>query len=241
MRILLWDIDGTLISSGGAGIRALGDAVKVSEPASEALKRMRLDGMTDRKIARILCAAIRHRAAPDQEIEALQALVTAAEIDAVLTAYIARLTATLQGSKDYRVLPGVLEIMDAMGPGEAVHALGTGNIEEGARIKLEHGQIWQRFAFGGFGSDAEERSEIIRAAWHKAERHLNRTCAVTEFVVIGDTPKDISAAHAVGFACVAVATGRHSVHELAESGADLTVESLAQPGMVQKLRDVQRR
>jgi len=230
MRILLWDIDGTLVSTGGAGIRALGRAIHTSLPATAALGRMKLDGMTDRKIARILCAAVRHREQPEIPVEQHEKAVTTEEIDKVLSAYLAALQSPPESDlAGFRVHPGVWDVLNTVGPDRAVHALGTGNLEQGARAKLEPIGLWSRFAFGGFGSDAEERVDILRAAWRKAELHLGRACSAAEFVVIGDTPRDVSAAHAAGLCCVAVATGRHSVHDLAESGADLTLASLAEP------------
>jgi phosphoglycolate phosphatase-like HAD superfamily hydrolase len=241
MRILLWDIDGTLISTGGAGIRSLGSVVNASESATRALGRMRLDGMTDRKIARILCAAMAHREHPEVELESLMPAVTQEQIDSLLARYLEVLATSIGHSEKFRIMPGVVDVLDALGPDRAVHALGTGNLIDGARIKLQHAKLWDRFAFGGFGSDAEERADVIRAAWPKAEAHLGRKCSASEFVVIGDTPKDVAAAHACGFACVGVATGRHTIHELAESGADLVLESLAQPGVTEHLLSVQRR
>jgi phosphoglycolate phosphatase len=225
MRILLWDIDGTLVQTGGAGIRAIGDAVRDSRAASEALARMRLDGMTDRRIARLLCAARRHHLDPSMALEAHADLVEAVEIDAVLDGYLAHLASALATSDGYRVLPGVVAAMDAL-EGRAVHALGTGNLEHGARLKLQHGGLWHRFAFGGYGSDAEERAALLRAAWTKAERHLSRTLTAADFVVIGDTPKDVAAAHANGFACVAVASGRYEAMELEACGADDVMATL---------------
>ena len=240
MRILLWDIDGTLVNTGGAGVRAIGDAVKASEASSIALSRMRLDGMTDRRIARLLCAAHRHLGDPSIDIETHTAQVTDLEIHNVLRAYLDRLTTSLQSSDNYRVLPGVLAVLDAL-EGRVVHALGTGNLEEGARLKLEHGGLWHRFAFGGYGSDAEDRAELLRIAWTKAEKHLGRSLSAHDFTVIGDTPKDVAAAHANGYCCVAVASGRHDVHELAQCGADLVMETLDHPDAARMIFEARRR
>lgn len=242
MRILLWDIDGTIISSGGAGIRALGQAVRASVPATAALGRMKLNGMTDRKIARILCAAARHREQPEIPIEEHERNVSLDEIDKLLGIYLDALKAgTPAPGTGYKVHPGVVDVLDALGPDRAVHALGTGNIEDGARIKLEMVGLWSRFAFGGFGSDAEERADVLRAGWRKAEKHLGRSVPPEEMVVIGDTPRDIAAAHLAGFACVAVATGGHSMHELADSGGDLILENLAGPGVSEQILSCVRR
>jgi phosphoglycolate phosphatase len=241
MRILLWDIDGTLVTTGGVGVRALASVVHATEGAREALGRMRLDGMTDRRIARLLCAAERHRHAPHVDVEIHASAVGADEIDAMLTAYLSRLAEGLAtDALQYTVLPGVVETLDAL-ENEALHALGTGNLQEGARLKLTRGGLWHRFAFGGFGSDAEERAEILRAAWHKAERHQNRRLAPEDFVVIGDTPRDVQAAHDIGLCCVAVASGRHDIHELTQCGADDVLPNLAHPEAASRILRARRR
>ena len=229
MRIVLWDIDGTLVNTGGAGMRALAHSVQASPGAARALERLKLGGMTDRLIARFLCAAQRHHEQPEADLVELEKQVTDAEIDRVLRGYLDRLRETLPASDDYVVLPGVERMLDLLAP-LVVHALGTGNVEEGARLKLERGDLWRRFAFGGFGSDAESRPDMLRAAWKKANEHLKRQLTADEFVVVGDTPRDVVAAHEVGFACVAVASGGHSAHELAEHGADAVLRSLLDDG-----------
>jgi phosphoglycolate phosphatase-like HAD superfamily hydrolase len=95
--------------------------------------------------------------------------------------------------------------------------------------------LWSRFPFGGFGSDAEERVDVLRAGHRKAEAWLGYALSPGDVVIIGDTPRDIAAAHAAGFCCVAVATGRHSVHELADSGGDLVLASLAEPDAAERV------
>lgn len=225
MRIVLWDIDGTLVNTGGAGTRALAGVVSASPGATRALERLKLGGMTDRAIARLLCAAAAHHEQPEADLVELEKAVTDAEIDRVIGQYLERLAQTVPVADDYVILPGVEHILDQLAP-LVVHALGTGNVEEGARIKLERGGLWRRFSFGGYGSDAESRADMLRAARRKADAFLKRTCTADEFVVVGDTPRDIIAAHEVGFACVAVASGGHSVHELAAHGADAVLPSL---------------
>lgn len=241
MRILLWDIDGTLVNTGGVGMKALADAVGARPAAADTLRRMRLDGMTDRTIARTLCAAHAHSGDPSRSLDEHAAEVTDAEIDRVLAHYIECLREGMRGPLEYKVLDGVFDALDAVESREdVVLALGTGNIEEGARLKLEHANLWQRFHFGGFGSDAEARPDILRAAWKKAEAHLGRACSVDEFVVIGDTPRDVVAAHAVGMRCVGVASGRHSINELVVAGADAVLPSLTAPNAVPIILDTKR-
>jgi phosphoglycolate phosphatase-like HAD superfamily hydrolase len=226
MRILLWDIDGTLVNTGGAGMKALARAVAMHPAAAQALQRMRLDGMTDHGIARLLCGAARHRNDPDRALEEHVREVSREEIERVLAVYLQHLRDSMPTAERYRVLPGVVAALDATDRAGAVQGLGTGNVEEGAQIKLEHRDLWRRFRFGGYGSDAEERAAIIGAAKVKAEALLGRACAPEEFVVIGDTPRDVAAAHANGFACVAVASGSHPAAELVAHHADDVLASL---------------
>lgn len=222
-------------------MRALAEAVGASPAAADALRRMRLDGMTDRKIARTLCAAHAHFTDPSKSVDVHAADVPDSEIDRVLGHYLDCLRDGMRGPQGYRVLDGVFEVLDALEPrDDVVLALGTGNLEEGARLKLEHANLWRRFHFGGFGSDAEDRPDILRAAWRKAEAHLGRTCSVEEFVVIGDTPRDVHAAHEVGMRCVGVASGRHPVNELVVAGADAVLPSLTANDAVRLILDTKR-
>jgi len=227
MRILLWDVDGTLVNAGGAGRRALAQTVAAALPAVEALRTLRLDGMTDRRIARMLCAAVGCAQDPSRTIDEHLAAVAEAEIDRVLGGYLDALALHMREPGSWKVLPGVVRTLDALdGRGDCVHALATGNVERGARTKLEGAGLWSRFRFGGFGSDAEERALIVRVAWLRAEAHLGRACDASEIVVVGDTPRDVSAAHEAGVACVAVASGRHAAQELARAGADAVLATL---------------
>lgn len=228
MRIVLWDLDGTLLDTGGAGMRALARAVDASDGGKKALERLKLGGMTDRAIVRHLCAAHEHHERPGTPMSELESAVSDQEIDEVIERYLAHLRETVPTSDGYRLLPGVVDMLDELSP-LVVHALATGNVEEGARIKLDKSGIWDRFAFGGFGSDAETRPDMLRAARKKADAYLKRRCMVDEFVVVGDTPRDVHAALEVGFASVGVASGLHSVDELRKAGASEVIESLEDP------------
>jgi phosphoglycolate phosphatase len=106
----------------------------------------------------------------------------------------------------------------------------TGNLARGAELKLTAAGLWGPFRFGGYGSDAEPRADIVRAAWRRA-----RELGATEGLVIGDTPRDILAAHDAGLAACGVATGRCSVHELAEHGAELVLPDFADLAGAEKL------
>ena len=213
MRALLFDLDGTLTWSRGEGSQALGRALHARPKAVGELQRMRLDGMTDRGIARILLAAEGDPAVP---VADRARAVQEAEIDAVLARYLDELARACAGGA-YRALPGVPALLDRLAlEKQVLLGLCTGNLERGAQLKLASAGLAGRFAFGGFADDAELRVGIVRAAWQRAQ-----ALGATEGLVIGDTPRDVAAAHEAGLPAFGVATGHYSVHELAENGADL--------------------
>lgn len=234
MRALLFDIDGTLTKSHGAGTRALSQTLLARPRAAEELRRMRLDGMTDRAIVRLLLAAEAGHAAgetgegnphdhpgPPPITERAKAVGDAA-IDAVLAGYLEALAREC-ARQAYVALPGVAALVAALATRpDVLLGLCTGNVARGAELKLGSAGLWGPFAFGGFGSDAEARPDVVRAAVRRA-----RERGAGEVLVIDDTPRGVLAAHEAGVPCCGVATGRWSVHDLAVHGADLVVESFA--------------
>ena len=219
MRALLFDLDGTLTRSAGAGSRALGRALHARQQAVDELRKMRLDGMTDRGIARALLAAEGDHSVP---VEERARAVAEADIDAVLERYLEALGAEC-GAKAYSALPGVAALIERLVTrADVLLGLCTGNVARGAELKLTSAGLWGRFRFGGYGSDAEPRAEIVRTAWRRAQE-----LGATEALVIGDTPRDVLAAHDAGLRACGVATGRFPVHDLAENGADAVLESFA--------------
>jgi phosphoglycolate phosphatase len=227
MRALLFDLDGTLTRSGGAGSRALGQALNAKSQAVTELRRMRLDGMTDRAIARALLAAEGDQAIPvDQRLRN----VTEGEIDTVLARYLEALAQEC-ARRNYEPLPGVYLLLQRLqARTDVMLGLCTGNLARGAELKLTSAGLWGGFRFGGYGSDAEPRAEIVRAAWGRA-----RALGATEALVIGDTPRDVLAAHDAGLPACGVATGRYTVHELAEHGAELVLPSLGDVTQAERL------
>ena len=216
MRALLFDLDGTLTRSGGAGSRALGKALHTRPQAVAELRKMRLDGMTDRAIARALLAAEGDQSIP---IEQRMRGVTGQEIDAVLDRYLVAL-ADECARKVYVAQPGIPELIERLRTRAGVLlGLCTGNLARGAELKLTSAGLWGAFRFGGYGSDAEPRPDIVRTAWERA-----RSLGATEALVIGDTPRDVLAAHEAGLPACAVATGRWTVQQLAEHGAEVLLE-----------------
>jgi phosphoglycolate phosphatase len=221
--VLLFDIDGTLITTGGVGRRAMEGAFAALYGNSEAC-RFRYDGMTDRQIAR-------------QTLTVLGVEPTEAAIDRSLAVYLEILTTEVARARDaeYRLHDGIAEALRAARVRGHAIGLGTGNVVEGARIKLSRVGVYAEFAFGGFGSDAEDRTELIRHGAERGARHVGAPLAECRVVVIGDTPKDVAAAQGVGAECIGVGTGAFKAEALLECGATHAFASLAAPGALAAL------
>jgi phosphoglycolate phosphatase len=221
--ILLFDIDGTLITSGGVGRRSIERTFRERYQRDDACN-FPFDGMTDRQIAR-------------RGITAIGLTPTESAIDEVLNAYldVLRVEVAKADAKTYRLHEGMREaILAARGRGHAI-GLGTGNVIEGARIKLGKVGVFEEFAFGGFGSDAEDRTELIRRGAERGAEHAGAPLAACRVVVIGDTPKDVAAAKGIGAECIGVGTGRYTRASLLEVGATHAFDSFRDPGALAAL------
>jgi phosphoglycolate phosphatase len=227
VRVLLFDIDGTLILSGGAGARALDQAIFDITGLEGALRGARFDGATDLGLLR---HALERSGQPQ----------TPELVTAIFDRYIELLPAALASAPHFRLLPGVEPLLASLKARGLPLGLCTGNIVGGARAKLERGGLWERFSFGGYGSDAEARADIVRIALRRASEALGREVSPGEALVIGDTPKDVAAAVAAGVPSLGVATGQFSVEELRTAGADHAVESLEADGLLEWLVDAAR-
>jgi phosphoglycolate phosphatase-like HAD superfamily hydrolase len=221
--VLLFDIDGTLITTGGAGRRAIERAFEAHTGRRDACSSFSFAGMTDRAIVRAGLRAIDHHA--DE-----------AGIDALLDGYLAVLADEVARATDFYVHAGVEEALAAAHarPRTAV-GLGTGNIREGARVKLSRVGIYHRFGFGGFGSDHEDRAELLRIGAARGASDLGVPVEECRVVVIGDTPRDIAAARAIGADSLAVATGPFATDELATHAPTRVFRDLAAPGALDEL------
>ena len=221
--VLLFDIDGTLITTGGVGRRAIVRAFRERYGREDAT-RFPFDGMTDRLIARLGLEAIGVTPSAEAVAEILEFYVE------ILAEEVERADASL-----YRLHDGIVEALGAAeGRGHGI-GLGTGNVEKGARIKLSRLGVHEKFAFGGFGSDAEERVELVRHGAERGAAHLGVPLAACRVVVIGDTPKDVAAARGIGAESIGVGTGSFSAQALLESGATYAFDSLAAPGALAAL------
>ena len=142
----------------------------------------------------------------------------------ILDAYLKFLPEEVRQSSSYRVLPGIVQFLaDFQSRANLMFGLATGNVEHGARIKLERGNLNRFFQFGGFGSDAESRTEMVRLAAEKGARHAGQSVDPRDVFIIGDTPRDIDAGREAGFRTVGVATSDYSKEQLEESGADIVI------------------
>ncbi len=222
--VALFDIDGTLIVTGGTGRRSVNRAFHALYGRADACDSIAFDGMTDRLIARM-------------GLEAIDVEVTAEAIDGWLAAYLLALADEVSraSADSFRLLPGMSDAISAAHGAQMAVGLGTGNVREGARIKLERVGVHQYFKFGGFGCDAEARPEVIRLGAARGAEQLGIPLAECRVVVIGDTPRDVEAARAIGAECIGVATGRYSVAELQAAGAHHTFADFSEPAAVAAL------
>jgi phosphoglycolate phosphatase-like HAD superfamily hydrolase len=221
--ILLFDIDGTLLHAGGAGRRAVVRVFGERFARREVFDAVRFHGMTDRAIVR---GGLERAGLPADE----------AAIDAICASYLAALAEEVPRSTDFRVMPGAAALLHALAgrPGLAV-GLGTGNLRDGARIKLQHAALYHHFPFGGFGCDAEDRATLLRIGAERGARHLAAGLPDCRVVVIGDTPKDVAAAQAIGAESLTVETSGFEAAGLLAAGATWAFPTLAADGVLDAL------
>lgn len=212
--LLLWDIDGTLIASGGAGMRALQTALHRVFGVEGSLADIDFAGRTDQWIMR--------------EIFRKFAITPTAENFArCFEGYVTALPAEL-ANPQARVLPGVRELLStAAAHGATAQGLLTGNLRRGAQVKLAHHGLWEHFAFGAFGDDSEFRNELGPHALRRAREHHRAEFAPDRVWIIGDTPHDIACARAAGVRVLAVATGGSTVDELRAHAPDAVFDDLS--------------
>ena len=203
--LLLFDIDGTLLDTGGAGAAALLDAAEaILEVRREELPPLDLAGATDGGVIRQLFT--------DAKLEFGEA-----RANAFRDHYLERLRIRLhQGDFPGRLLAGVTELLPRLREAADVFAIGllTGNLRRGAQLKLERFNIHHHFADGGFGDDGVHRNELGPVAVLRMEQAVARRFSPEQVIVIGDTPKDVACAQAMGARCLAVATGKFTRPEL---------------------------
>ena len=207
-RLLLFDVDNTLLWSGGAGGKAMGLAFRDLFGIEDGFKRVEFSGRTDRYI---LTTALRQHGI-DGDFDEHQVRF--------LERYYTHLPQALR-EREGKLMPGFPALLeDLSGRPDIRLGLATGNFSHAAQLKLAHYGIDGYFSGGGFGEESEDRAVIVR----RAIERLGEGLPSAEAVIIGDTPHDVSSAKANGAIAVGVATGTNSVEELRESGADLVFQ-----------------
>ncbi len=216
MHVCLFDIDGTLILSGGAGKAALEAALASEFGIAKVIDKLDLSGRTDRAITTDLFRLHVIEETPENRRRLVGAYLH----------HLPRCLATHGG----RVLPGIAALLECLrARGDVAVGLLTGNIRAGARVKLGHFGLYDHFAFGGFGDEHLDRDDVAREALAEVQRHHNGAVRPERIWVVGDTPLDVRCARAIGARAVAVATGWHSREELAAHRPDLLLADLSDP------------
>ena len=213
MKLLLFDVDGTLLKTQGVGRSAVCQAAKDVFEIEEDLIGITVAGNTDGRILRDILS--KHGLTPTQE-----------NIDRFKEGYLERLSENLR-TRPGNVLPGIVELLDAIDAIPWAKGLLTGNIERGARIKLGSYGLSTRFEFGAFSDDSTDRNELGPFAKKRAEVRYGRTFDPKDIFVIGDTPRDIACGKAFGAQTVAVATGQYRSEELMMHEPDFVFEDFA--------------
>jgi phosphoglycolate phosphatase-like HAD superfamily hydrolase len=217
MYLILFDIDGTLVLTGQAGMRAMNRACEDLVRADDALAGVTFAGRTDWSI---LDDILRKHGHTLDEIL----------LDELRRRYVTHLAEEIQhpgrGVKD--VMPGIRELLSTLETRDDVHVgLLTGNFVEGARIKLEYFDLWKHFPWGAFGGDAANRNDLVPIAVSRARAHGIDDVSPENILVIGDTPNDIECARVANATPVGVATGSYTVDDLRAAGADIVFEDLS--------------
>jgi phosphoglycolate phosphatase len=216
-RAVLFDIDGTLISTGGAGARSWRHAFEVLHGVPADIGQFTDAGMTDPTVARLT-----FRSAVGHEPSGV-------ELATVMAAYLDRLPYEVEHSEKYRVLDGAEDALRKLSRDGILLGITSGAVEAAAHIKLARAGLNRYFPFGGYGSDSGDRVELTQRAIERGGNLLGERLDPAHVFVVGDTPKDIEAAHGAGSVAVGTATGHYTREQLQEAGAEHVLDSLREP------------
>jgi phosphoglycolate phosphatase len=214
IRIVLFDIDGTLLVTGGAGAVAWQRAFHELYGVDADIEEHTHAGMTDPEIAEIVFREVVGRDGSD------------AERAQAIGVYLSHLADAVKESSGYRVMPGIEELLPKLVERGLLLGIVTGNIEAAAHIKLARADLNRFFAFGGYGSDSRDRTELTRKALERAAAVAGSPPDPATAIAVGDTPRDVKAGHGAGIGVVGVATGAYTVEELREAGADWPISDV---------------
>jgi phosphoglycolate phosphatase len=212
--VVLFDVDGTLIDTGGAGARSWARAFNDVMGHEADITSFTESGMTDPMVARRTFRGAEGREPKHDELARL------------IAAYLMHLPDEVVASDGYRVLPGVQELLRSLATRGALLGLVSGNIEGAARVKIQRGGLNHFFPFGGYGTDSADRVELTRAAIARASELHGNAVDPAGVYVVGDTPRDVEAAHGVGAISLTVATGIFTADQLRAAGADHVLATL---------------
>ncbi len=223
-RAVLFDIDGTILVTGGAGGAAWQRAFEEQYGVEANVAEHTDAGMTDPEIAAIVFREVVGRdGTPEERARAI-------------AGYLRHLPETVAESGGYTVMPGIEPLLERLIEAGALLGLVTGNVEAAAHVKLARARLNRFFSFGGYGSDSADRTEVTEAALRRADLVSGGALGVAQgrngekeaapCISVGDTPRDVSAGHGAGIRVVGVATGSYSVDELREAGADWALQDL---------------
>ncbi len=215
--LVLFDIDGTLIDSGGAGARSWKHAFDKLYGIQADIGSHTSAGETDPVVARKTFVGALGRAPTEQELARLFAV------------YLLRLSEEVRTSEGYRVLEGVEDLLLMLSDAGTMLGIVSGAMEGAARVKLSRADLNKYFVFGGYGSDSDDRTRLTQVAIDKAQMLHGHDVTPGHVFVVGDTPLDVEAADAVGVVSVAVASGKFSEDQLRLAGAAHVLRSLAAP------------
>ena len=215
-RAVLFDIDGTLISSGGASDRAWKRAFEELQGVEVDVPAVTGKGVPDPEVGRVVFEKAIGREPTEEEAEAL------------MRRRLDHLPEEVESSPGFVVKDGVVELLERLIEDGIMLGLTTGNVEEAAHIKLARPNLNRYFAFGGYGSDSPDRTELTRKALERGEFVSGHTLDRDRTFACGDTPRDVDAGHGAGIRVVGVATGEYTAEELVEAGADAAIQSLVE-------------
>jgi phosphoglycolate phosphatase-like HAD superfamily hydrolase len=215
-QTILFDIDGTLIDSGGAGAASWRDAFSELYGIPADISEFTDTGMTDPEVGRMTFHAVLERDASKEEFSRLLERREFYLNDAV------------KNSEHYRILNGVEELLQKLISEGYLLGIITGNLEGAAHIKLHRANLNRFFAYGAYGSDSEDRGEITKIALQRASLVNGSPISQQACIVVGDTPHDAEGAHAAGLKCVGVASHKFTVEELQAGGADYVITDLTE-------------
>jgi len=211
---ILFDIDGTLINTGGAGAASWRLAFDELYGISADIGKFTDAGMTDPAVGRRTFEAVLNRKPERREFTRLMERRNF------------YLHQTVQESKGYEVLPGVNELLPKLIDGGYMLGIVTGNVEAAAHVKLHRANLNRFFSFGGYGSDSDERGEVTRIALERASQVYGEKVERDQAFSVGDTPLDVTGAHAAGIECVGVGSHHYTADQRREAGADYAITSL---------------